>query len=820
VKDPLVVPALCFAGGIVAAHVATLSRAELGVLFGAAMLAWAYGHWRHRILLKRLGLALGFAALGLGRVAWRPVPAVALTPSPDGMLRGCVVETPLRRGSLLQFTLESEGGSRVRLSWPDPSRGPRPEAPPFGRLVTVAARLRPIRSFRNPGSFDSELWYARRGVQWFGTVHQTEPAVVEPGYCQPLATRLIADWRSRALAAVDSLYPGDGYRSAMLRGLLLGDKSGIRKAWIDDFRRSGTYHALVISGSHITLVCCIFLIWLRWFGYGTRTVLVASALTAWLYAVVAGADPPVLRAAAGFSLYVVARLFHRRARVLNLLAAVTLAFLLVDPNQLFDASFQLSFLSVAAIGAFLPRPASGPIPAPAVMASRLERRLIVETLHLVARLSLASARRLVDSICWAFGALWSLFRVSFAVQVGLALPMVLLFHRVSISGLSANLVVVPILSAAIPFGFLAIFTRWHWVAWLAGWLLDRSEDMAAWHARLEPLWRVAAPPVWLGALFTVALLACAFPLARRWRWPAVALCAVTLALIVVHPFPPDAAPGTLELAAVDVGQGESLLLALPDSQFVLVDTGGLPVFGRAAASDFDIGEEVVSPYLWTRGVRRLAALALTHLHDDHAGSAEALMENFRPRELWTGFTPDTPRWRSIEKRARELGIIVRVLKQGEHFMLGRVWWETLAPPAAQPWTGRARNDDSLVLRLRYGRHAFLLTGDIDRRVERRLLDEGLVGSVDVLKVAHHGSRTGLLPEFLHQARPAVSIISAGAGNAYGLPNPATVEALRAEHALLLRTDLSGLVGVRSDGRYLTPGPRPSSWAWQPGWDLF
>jgi len=142
------------------------------------------------------------------------------------------------------------------------------------------------------------------------------------------------------------------------------------------------------------------------------------------------------------------------------------------------------------------------------------------------------------------------------------------------------------------------------------------------------------------------------------------------------------------------------------------------------------------------------------------------------------------------------------LKQGDEGRLGGVQWEVLAPSDAQTWRGRAQNNDSLVLRLRYGRHVFLLTGDIESGVERRLLEDYRDLRADVLKVAHHGSRRSNLPGWLAGVQPSVALISAGLGNSYGLPHPRVIEDLNARRALILRTDLDGLSTVLSDGRYL------------------
>ncbi len=275
-----------------------------------------------------------------------------------------------------------------------------------------------------------------------------------------------------------------------------------------------------------------------------------------------------------------------------------------------------------------------------------------------------------------------------------------------------------------------------------------------------------------------------------------------VAALVWHPFPPRGRQGALELTMIDVGQGDSFLLGLPDGRFALIDGGGVPSRGRRRSDPFDIGEEVVSPYLRHRGIRRVEVIAVTHLHEDHAGGVAALVENFRPREVWAAFAEDTPLWRRIEAAARRAGARIRVLRQGDRCDLGGTACRVLAPARDQPWTGRPQNNDSLVLELRYGRHAFLLTGDIEAPVEARLAQDGLLAPVQVLKVPHHGSRRSATDWLLEKTRPAVALISAGENNGYGLPHPDTLARLRARRTLLLRSDTDGLVSVRSDGRYL------------------
>jgi competence protein ComEC len=378
------------------------------------------------------------------------------------------------------------------------------------------------------------------------------------------------------------------------------------------------------------------------------------------------------------------------------------------------------------------------------------------------------------------------------------------FHRLSLTGLSANVVIVPLMSLVVPVGFVAIFTGWGLTAAAASWLLTASQRVAEWHMRFEPGWRIPDPPVWLGVGFAGALLAVAL-LNRRGaeaqRKLGLALVVALVAIIVWHPFPPQVEPGVLELAAIDVGQAESLFLVFPEGKLMVLDGGGIPIFGRRTRPRLDIGEDVVSPYLWSRSIRRLDVLAVSHAHEDHLGGIGALLDNFHPKELWTGAMPEAdPAWAAVRAKALRQGVRIVPLRQGRRFSYGGAQVEVLAPAADYQPGPQPQNNDSLVLRLSYGAHSFLLTGDIDRRLESELIAQGLVRRAEVLKIAHHGGRSSTSAPLLELVRPALAVISAGFENSYNNPHPEVLQRLKERHVMVLRTDLSGLVRVRSDGR--------------------
>jgi competence protein ComEC len=799
----------------------------------------AFGLWRGLRAVSGAACltALVFAG-ALCAVANRMGPAPELDvegPAPV-ILSGCVVEPPALFEEREQFVLELDPGARARVNlYLRPGEAPPPLR--YGQRVEIVARVRRPHNFRNPGAFDYVRYLARQDIYWTASVRAGTPVTVLPETCGSLARGVLFAIRTAALERASRLYPGDAYKTAMIEAILLGETARVEKAWTENYRSTGTFHALVISGTHVAALAAFFLFLLRLCFVPEGPALALTVLASWLYALVAGSQAPVVRSAAGLTLFAVARHYHRRGQLLNLLAAAAIGFLALDPEQLFEASFQLSFLAVAFLGAFaIPfiERTSGPLAlglraindvsrdprlAPHAAQFRVETRLLAETLSLWTRVPPRWCALLIAQPLRAVFFVYELIVTSALIQVGLALPMAVYFHRLSITGLSANVIVVPLMGLMVPVGFVAVFTGWEAPARVAAWLLTASQAAVDWHAKLEPAWRIPPPPLWLGAAFAAALLAAALlrrPVLRACAGAAVALL---LGVMVWHPFAPKVTRGTLELTAIDVGQGDSLLAAFPDGKAIVVDGGGIANFGRRAPARLNIGEDVVSPYLWSRSIRRLDAVVLTHAHEDHMGGIRALVENFDVRELWTGAMPASPGWSNLRDAALRRGVRIAPLRAGDRFEFGGASLEAFAPPRGYEAGEAGSNNDSLVLRVRFGRHAFLLTGDMEKQVEAGLADPG---RIDVLKVAHHGSRTSSTAGFLEAARPSFAIISAGFENSYGHPHRDVLARLAERGAAVLRTDREGLISIRSDGRRLSfetaAGRGAETWA-LPDWNL-
>jgi competence protein ComEC len=278
---------------------------------------------------------------------------------------------------------------------------------------------------------------------------------------------------------------------------------------------------------------------------------------------------------------------------------------------------------------------------------------------------------------------------------------------------------------------------------------------------------------------------------------------VCVALVAVFPFWPHWSAGKLEVTILDVGQGDSLLVISPKGRTLLIDGGGafrgFP--GREEHGGIDPGEEAVSPYLWSRGFQQLDVVALTHAHQDHLGGLTAILQNFQVGHLWIGREVASPALARLEDLARSRRIPIEHEAQGQTFAWDGVEGEFFWPASVADVAASANNNDSLVLRLRYGKRTILLPGDAEKGAERAILSQNSQANLqaDVLKVGHHGSKNSTMPEFLAAVRPRMAIISAGEENPYGHPSRDLIARLEDAGVRILRTDRDGAVHLLTDG---------------------
>ena len=725
------------------------------------------------------------------------------------------------------------GGLRLTLYASVGSAMPRVACGDSLRVITA---LHPPERYNDPGVWDASDYLLRQGIGVLASAKASEVTLIRGPRHPTLPCRLhalqqaasarILDYSAQQSARLPAFLRLGADDTAMLAAMIAGDRTWLQRHVRVGFERTGSFHLLVVSGLHLAIFAGLIF----WIASRIRlNRLWASLLTiiaALAYAVFTGFGQPVQRSFWMVTLYLLGRLLWRERSALNAIGFAALWLLAANPRSLFDAGFQMTLFSVIAI-AGIAAPVAERTFAPYLRATRNLSLLAIDaslspqvaqfrvSLRLLGQhLQPLTGRRLA----WfapAFGIrlmiqACELLLVSITVELVMSLPMAVYFHRVTVLALPVNFLIVPFLGLLLPSAILtfaallvsaklaalpAMFT-----AALLHTVTVLIQTFAGFHAADL---RLPAPSTF--AVFSfAALFAFAIWIVRQRRCaiPGAFTCLFLAATCAMLPRPIQHRKNALEITAIDVGQGDSLLLITPDGKTLLIDAGGSLFGGPAGVSNFDMGEDVVSPALWSRGIRRLDAVALTHAHLDHIGGMPAVLANFHPREIWVGNNPHSGPYYAFLAEATSIGAIVRHRSAGDEFPFGSASIRVLAPAPDYHPGPTPTNNDSLVLHVNYGHTSALLEGDAEAPSEERMLISGHLHS-DLLKVGHHGSRTSTLPPFLAAVGPSFAAVSVGRRNLYGHPRIEVLDELQATHIRTYRTDMLGAATFYLDGTHVT-----------------
>ncbi|MGQ9459126.1 MAG: DNA internalization-related competence protein ComEC/Rec2 [Anaerolineae bacterium] len=741
---------------------------------------------RWRVPALALCVAAGVVRLALALPRGDPGEVVSYVGAGPVALQALVLEDPVLRSRsraevLLQARRLTSGDGQVReVRGTLLARVPADAALFPGDLVAVEGTLRALPYSESP-SYTHYL--LARGVE--ALLDARMPEVLAQGQ-GGLPWQALYALRRAAQASIQRILPEP--QAGLLAGILLGQKRALPSEVMDQFNATGISHLVVISGWNITVLAALVARacgpWL-----GRRGAGIVSILGVWTYVWFVGLEPPVVRAGLTGTLVLLALLLRRTALALNSLAAAGIAMTLWRPFLLWDASFQLSFAATLGLIAF-----ASPLEAAA-------RRWLAH------RLPQDLAARLV---AWANEPLL----ISLAAQV-MVLPLLLHgFGRLSLVAPLANLLVLPVQPPLMAWGAAATVAGLIWtplgqalgaVVWL---LLSWTLGVANLLARL-PFASLEVPPwgwglvilyylslggsVWLLRHPPEArqeLLARGIALGRQHSLVVGSAALLFLAALAAARGLPD---GRLHVWFLDVGQGDAILVQSADGHQILVDGGPDPqVLQRALGRTLPFWD------------RTLDLVVLTHPDGDHAGGLVGLLSRYRVgRVLMAGASADEPAAREWQAQVEEASLPLVIAQRGMVLDLGGgALAEVLHPPADASAFLPGDNNGSIVLRLRFGGVAVLLTGDLEREGEDILLRTGQPLQSAVLKVAHHGSARGTTEPFLEAVGPHLAVVSVGSGNRFGHPAAAVLERLTERDVAVLRTDLRGTVEVLTDGQAL------------------
>jgi competence protein ComEC len=690
-----------------------------------------------------------------------------------------------------------------------------------GRRVRMPVQLRRPSRYLDPGVPDQERALARRGTRLVGSVKSGALVdVVARGNRLDEAMGAARAFSRRAIAdAVGRFSPQS---AAIVAAIVIGDRAGLDQDVQRRLQEAGTYHVIAISGGNIAILAGLLLTAFRVAGWLGRAAMLSAIVALAGYARLVGDGASVDRATLMAVVYFGARAFDQRSPPLNALAVVAAVLVAGDPLSVGDPAFILTFGATLAILLVMPAiptinaataepPSFGEARRPASAKATAVRRSFSAG-------GSAAGAKAAALIVVSARTVRSMFAASAAAEALLFPVGAAIFSRITFAGLGLNFLAIPMMGVAQVAGMAlvplsAVSTP---CALAAGWVAHAGAAGLVKSAGLveqTPLltYRLAAPS-WAAIVIYYSAGAMGWALWRR-RFAvtgsaeskptrAVRLGAATVAFgaalwILVDPrsLAASAGDGRLHVTFLDVGQGDSIFVVFPQGSSMLVDTGGL-----SSSSTFDIGDRVVAPVLREAGIRRLDYLALTHGDPDHIGGAPSILREFRPREVWEGIP--VPRFEpltALRLAAQGSGARWANVYAGDGTDVDGVHVAARHPAPADWERQKVRNDDSIVLELRWRDVSVVLTGDIGKAPERTVAPTLQPSRLRILKVPHHGSLTSSTREFLDAVRPQVAVVSAGRSNHFGHPVPEVLDRYRAVGAEIFRTDQDGAVMVDTDG---------------------
>ncbi|NMA54731.1 MAG: DNA internalization-related competence protein ComEC/Rec2 [Firmicutes bacterium] len=735
-----------------------------------AIAIWAIGRRKHKAATVSILLLAVLA--GALRMAAANIHVDELAPYADQfvLVEGVVVgeAEPTAAGASYVLAVQKLGPDRLHPAVGRVQlRDLRAEGDTYkyGDVVQVKGRLTRPRAAANFGQFNVQAYLERRGI-FYQIVASAPNSIQRVGENRgsPLLEPLFG--LRRRFMQTATLLPSS--EAALLKALVLGQRQSVDPETMNFFTASGIVHLMAVSGVHVGLVAALALklarlLRLPFSGQGILTVLIIL-----IYTALAGFTPSAVRAGIMFLLGLLGLSTGRPRNSLVALAAAALTLLLVNPSNLFEVGFQLSFAAAGGIlyfGFWL-------------------IELIAGRYRLGIPIAVSAAAQLFT---WPLTAYY--------------------FSGVSLIGFVASVVAIPLAGLALSLSLFGLAAGSLYAAagklilGAAGAVLVALTSLARLFASIPGAFvYVRKPPLLFIAVYYLLILAA--PLVFRLDYGRVWLrrsLFVTVAAVLLFVTWLSPVTSSLVVDFLAVGQGDAILIRTPSGQAALIDTGPRVSTGRGI---WDAGESIVLPYLRSEGVHRLELMFLTHGDLDHTGGAPAILSSMPVGAVIAPASFEGPGAELVRRELEQRGIPLYTGSTGTKVDLGAgVEATILSPPSDPIISAEAQNDNSLVVYLRHGQCGFLFTGDAGQPAEQYLLQREFPGPVNVLKVAHHGAATATSEEFVERLKPELAVISVGKNN-FGHPSPSTLERLLASGALVLRTDEDGQVRVESNGQQI------------------
>ena len=666
----------------------------------------------------------------------------------------------------------------------------------YGKHLTLTGMLRQPKSQRNPGGFDYRAYLNRQKVSGI-IYHQGLLRIGEQSGFLPL--RWIEALRFKTERVIDRAYSGlessssNALHAELLKGVLLGKRGDVPIETLNIFRNSGTFHVLAVSGLHVGLVAFFCYFGLSIFRIPKKVLSLLTILAVVIYACLVGFRPSVFRASLMAILFLFASIIDRDADIYNLLAVAASVLLLINPTQVWDVGFQLSFVAVASIVYFVPK-----------MEQPL-RRLWEQTESVDIP---AFVRYKNIAVKWLILS----YLVTFAAQLGTGPLIAYHFYRAYPLGLIVGPFAVGLVSLIVCVGMVSVCVGFIWLPF-AKLLAMVNHAIIFIFLNLIGIfgqkWGIMklAPTVGVIIVYIAIILGITYWRKAYEHWRIASLIALAVIACWVWDSALHEKGRLLEVITLDVGQGDAAVVRLPDRRTILIDGGIQHAYfdeKKQRQVDYDVGERIIEPYLDANSIRQLDLVVLTHPDLDHGGGLGHILQNYKVKHILgiSDMALDSQTHQRLRTIAKVRDIPYSFRYKSKIELTADVKLNLLHPidETSTNLLDENKNDDSLVLKLSYGEVDILFTGDIETNAETRLIRSQQDLRSEVLKVPHHGSRSSSSARFLDRVQPRYAIFSLGIDNRYQLPHAEVVTRYQDRNCVQLRTDELGAIGLKTDGK--------------------
>ncbi len=626
---------------------------------------------------------------------------------------------------------------------------------------------------RNPGDFDYKRYLLFRGIDAQLRVRR-DGRITKLGDAKETAWTPV-EYVKRARRFIDSRLEtvSDSQTWSIMRGLLLGDRSEIDPEITEEFARSGIIHILAVSGLHVGLLMGVCFGTASLLGLRKQQIFVVTLIIVWFYAVITGLKPPVTRASLMATLFLFGKLRDKQINGLNIVGAAALCVLIFRPGDLFQVGFQLSFSAVLGILLLYPRLESGVkrMPGvPAMMRNKIGKFVL------------------------------GILMVSLAAQIGTAPFSVWHFGRISLVGVGANLLAIPLVTLLLPASLLYLATALtpavisDWTEFACHFLAQSVIVTGDYFGRMAfasiDNWR---PPLWWLPLYISVVALIFYGTQRKIRFIACLALFAGLNLHIWQKVVSDAPE--LRITVLDVGQGDCIFVEFPNGKTLLVDAG-------PASPEFDAGERYILPFLERHGFEKIDMAVISHPHLDHFGGLVAIASKIQIKDVvFADLNYESEVFQRMMHQLDSLKTPSSIVRRGDVIdAFAPATIMVFGPSRQNAARQKHLNDASIALQIRYGETTFLFTGDAEEDGEAALIPYADLLRSQFLKAGHHGSRTSSTNEFLQHVQPRWTAMSLGAMNKFGHPNFEVTQRLAKLGSDTLRTDLNGALQFVSNGR--------------------